>query len=198
MMTRSSKPDFSKLTSLDIKNKLSQQTPLDKNDDSVPKAAVLIPIFWQNKQWNVLFIHRSNWVDKHKDQVSFPGGMAEQGDKNPKETALRETREEIGIPSQRVKVLGQLKPLVFRKEYRIYPFVGEIPCPIEITLSKIEVSHSFSIPLNWLANPKHYSLQDYGTAEGEKRQVYFFQEYEHELLWGISAFITIQLLEKLK
>jgi 8-oxo-dGTP pyrophosphatase MutT (NUDIX family) len=190
--------DLLKLTSSEIKNKLTKPVPIQEDLENIPKAAVLIPLFLQNNQWNVLFIHRSSWVDKHRDQVSFPGGMTEQGDKDPIETALRETREELGIASHWVKVLGQLNPMVFRNEYRIYPIVGEIPWPIEITPSKMEVRHTFSMPLNWLANPKHYSLKDYGPADGEKRQVYFFQEYEHELLWGISAFITIQLIEKLK
>jgi 8-oxo-dGTP pyrophosphatase MutT (NUDIX family) len=197
-MANSINLDLSKLTSLEIKNKLAIGTYIFDCSDNVPTAAVLIPLFRQKNIWNILFIHRSNWVDKHKDQVSFPGGMAEQGDKDPIETALRETREELGIASHWVKVLGQLNPMVFRNEYRIYPIVGEIPWPIEITPSKMEVRHTFSMPLNWLANPKHYSLKDYGPADGEKRQVYFFQEYEHELLWGISAFITIQLIEKLK
>ncbi len=197
-MKKSAGTDFSKLTSSEIKDRLAKPEQIQEDIENIPKAAVLIPLFLQNNQWNVLFIHRSSWVDKHKDQVSFPGGMAEQGDKNPIETALRETREEIGIPSQWIKVLGQLNPLVFRNEYQIYPIVGEIPCPIEITLSRMEVNHTFSIPLNWLANPQNYSLKDYESAEGEKMKVYFFQEYEHELLWGISAFITIQLVEKLK
>jgi len=197
MMARSLKLDFSKLTGLEIKHKLSKQAQIFEKKENVPKAAVLIPLFRQKSQWNVLFIHRSLWVDKHKDQVSFPGGMTEQGDQDPIETALRETREELGIPSHSIKVLGQLKPLVFRYEYQIYPIVGEILCPIEITPSKMEVSHTFSIPFNWLANPQHYSLKDYETAEGEKRQVFFYREYKNELLWGISAFITVQLVDKL-
>jgi 8-oxo-dGTP pyrophosphatase MutT (NUDIX family) len=197
-MTNSSKIDFSRLTTLDIKNRLFQQGQQVEDEDNVPKAAVLIPLFRQKNQWNLLFIHRSNWVDKHKDQVSFPGGMAEQGDKDSIGTALRETQEEIGIPSQKVTFLGYLDPLVFRNEYRIYPVVGEIPFPIEIIPSRMEVSHVFSIPLNWLVNPRNYSLKEYGSTEGEKRQVYFFQDYEHELLWGISAYFTIKLIEKLK
>ena len=198
MMTHSPGVDYSSLTDLDIKNKLAKPILIRAKNDDVPQASVLIPLFRLRNQWQVLFIHRSNWVDKHKDQVSFPGGMAEQGDKDPIETALRETKEELAIPSWLVKVLGQLDPLVFRSEYRIYPIVGEIPYPIEITPSKMEVSHSFFVPLNWLANPQHYSLKDYDSTEGEKRQVYYYQEYEDELLWGISAFITIQLVEKLK
>ena len=190
--------DYSILSSPEIKNRLAKQAPIQEETGNIPNAAVLIPLFLQNNRWNVLFIHRSSWVDKHKDQVSFPGGMAEEGDQDPFETALRETREEIGIASELIKVLGQLNPLVFREEYKIYPIVGEIPFPIETTLSKMEVKHIFSIPLDWLADPLHYSLKEVDSPGGKKRKVYYFQEYEHELLWGISAFITIQLVEKLK
>lgn len=197
-MKHLSEYDYSRLTSLDIENRLSQQVQQAEDKDNIPNAAVLIPLFRQENQWKILFIHRSHWVDKHKDQVSFPGGMTERGDKDVLQTALRETSEEIGIPSEKVTLLGQLDPLVFRSESRIYPIVGEIPFPYEFTLSKMEVSHVFSIPLNWLANPKNYSLKDFGSAGNEKRKVYFYKKYEHELLWGISAYLTIQIIEKLK
>ena len=98
--------DYSILSSPEIKNRLAKQAPIQEETGNIPNAAVLIPLFLQNKRWNVLFIHRSSWVDKHKDQVSFPGGMAEEGDQDPFETALRETREEIGIASELIKVLG--------------------------------------------------------------------------------------------
>lgn len=190
--------DIWQLSAVEIKKKLNTTKQNIKEIDNIAIAAVLIPLFQMRNQWQVLFIHRSNWVDKHKDQVSFPGGMAEQGDKDEIATALRETREELGIPSGRISVIGHLQPMVFRNEYRIYPIVGEIPCLVEITPSEAEVNHAFSIPLKWLANPRHYALKDYKQADGQVRQVYFYRKYHDELLWGISAYIMVQLIEKLR
>lgn len=196
-MVALSRKDYSKLTGLEIKNKLSISEHETETEENVPAAAVLIPLFRKNQQWHVLFMHRSQWVNNHKGQVSFPGGMAEERDQNVVATALRETREELGITASEINVLGQLSPLVFRKEYKIYPIVGEIPWPIKLIPSAVEVSHTFSIPLDWLANPSHFALKDYPAPDGQIRQVYFFQKYRGELLWGISAFITVELVGKL-
>ena len=190
--------EYSNFSASEIRDKLTKISRVPVQEINVLTAAVLIPLFRKRNQWHVLFIHRSHWVNNHKDQVSFPGGMVEQGDKEVLDTALRETREELGIPPQQVQVLGQLHPMVFRNEYKIFPIVGQIPWPIELTLSPLEVSHIFSVPFNWLANPGHYSRKEYKSPEGEKRQVYFYNKYRDELLWGISAFITIDLVDKLK
>src|SRR3989304_8876598 len=56
-------------------------------------AAVLVPLVWHEDEWHLLFTRRTDSVESHKGQVSFPGGAGEEGEKTPEETALR---EEIG------------------------------------------------------------------------------------------------------
>ena len=69
-------------------------------------AAVLIPLLRQDDEWHLLFTRRTDKVESHKGQVSFPGGGCDEGETTPEETALREANEEVGIDPQKVRVLG--------------------------------------------------------------------------------------------
>ena len=71
------------------------------------EAAVLLPIILRNEP-TILFTQRTAHLARHSGQVSFPGGRSEAGDLSPLETALRETREEIGIDASFVSVAGYL------------------------------------------------------------------------------------------
>ena len=62
-------------------------------------AAVLIPLFFKEGEVHILFTKRTDKVETHKGQISFPGGMADETDDKLRETALRETWEEMGIES---------------------------------------------------------------------------------------------------
>src|SRR5512143_2222133 len=75
-------------------------------------AAVLIPLVWQDDEWHLLFTRRTDRVESHKGQVSFPGGACDEGETTPEQTALREADEEIGIHPNDVKVLGKLTTLI--------------------------------------------------------------------------------------
>ncbi|MBW1839770.1 MAG: CoA pyrophosphatase, partial [Deltaproteobacteria bacterium] len=77
-------------------------------DDHLKHSAVLIPLFIKDGEYHILFIKRSQEVENHKGEISFPGGLCEKSDGGPEETALREAFEETGIRSQDVKVLGTL------------------------------------------------------------------------------------------
>ena len=59
-------------------------------------AAVLIPLTWFDDEWHLLYTRRTDKVETHKGQVSFPGGACDPGEETPEQTALREAEEEIG------------------------------------------------------------------------------------------------------
>ncbi len=170
-------------------------------------AAVLIPFFNANEQeksdhiWNVLLTRRTNRVADHQGQVAFPGGSADPGDTSPETTALREAQEEIGLDPTGVKILGTMKSLWTISNYLVTPVVGVIPWPFTIRLEEIEVSRVFSIPLDWLADPEHHEVRyrsipsPYSEMLGrEFHPVIYFQPYQDELLWGVSAEITLRLI----
>lgn len=161
-------------------------------------AAVLMLLTRQPDDWHLVFTQRTETVQDHKGQVSFPGGVQETDDTSLVETALRESHEEIGVKPQDVRVLGQLEPMLTRSSYLVTPVVGLIAWPYPFHPSPDEVSRIFTIPLGWLAGENRYSEKPYfRPALGFRENIIYFEEYDGELLWGISARLTVNLLEVL-
>src|SRR5574339_1162087 len=75
-------------------------------------AGVLVPLVWHDQEWHLLFTRRTDKVESHKGQVSFPGGACDEGETTPEQTALREAEEEIGLDSGNVKILGRMANLI--------------------------------------------------------------------------------------
>lgn len=186
-------------------NWLSEKTIIDllsrqerKNDKfnqhDLKKAAVLLPLFCGNKGWEIFFTRRTDTVQSHKGQVSFPGGVSEHGDADAAATALRETREEIGLFPADVKVLGTMNAMPTPTGYLITPVVGRIFLSSPFNLSPSEVERVFSIPLTWLSDSKHWEERDYTRHDGSVERVVFFHEYDGEVVWGITGRIIIDFL----
>jgi 8-oxo-dGTP pyrophosphatase MutT (NUDIX family) len=118
-------------------------------------AAVLIPLVWHDDEWHLLFTRRTDRVESHKGQVSFPGGACDEGETTPEETALREADEEIGLNPTDVRVLGRLSNLITITYFRVTPVVGVVKWPAVFRVGEHEVARIFTIPLEWLANPSN-------------------------------------------
>jgi 8-oxo-dGTP pyrophosphatase MutT (NUDIX family) len=161
-------------------------------------AAVLIPFLRIADAWHILFTRRTEMVADHKGQVAFPGGRADTGDPSPEYTALREANEEIGVNPGDVSILGRLQELPTITNYCITPVVGVIPWPYPLRLAVIEVCRAFFIPLTWLTDSTHHEIRT-RTIPGTTAPipVIYFQPYDGELLWGVSAQITVNLLTAL-
>lgn len=168
-------------------------------------AAVLIPIMQVNEpvpSWHVVFTRRTETVADHKGQVAFPGGRVDNGDEFPFGTALREANEEIGINPSDVTILGRMESLMTISNYLVTPVIGEIPWDYPFTPQPDEVSRIFTIPLDWLAQDDHIEVHHRSVVfptsnQAQPLRVVYFKEYEQEIVWGISAEITLRLLVKL-
>src|SRR5688500_18358758 len=126
---------------------------LERNDETRLKcAAVLVPLVWQDDEWHLLFTRRTDRVESHKGQVSFPGGACDEGETTPEQTALREADEEIGLQANDIKVLGRLANLITISYFRVTPEVGAVKWPTLVRVGEREVAGVFTIPLEWLAN----------------------------------------------
>jgi len=162
------------------------------------RASVLIPFQWIQAEWHILFTRRTDTVQDHKGQVSFPGGAADSQDIDEAGTAAREAYEEIGVALEDIQILGRMGQIGTMTGYMITPVVASIPFPYPFQPSMNEVDRIFTIPLSWLANPVHHFEKQRATANGTLSPVIYFDEYDGELLWGITAFITLNLINLLK
>lgn len=170
--------------------------PSELLSDAPRPAAVLIPLLRDLGSWHILFTRRVDTLPEHSGQVAFPGGRADPGDPSPEYTALREAQEEIGLDPTDVRVLGHLKVFYTITNYRVTPVVGRIPWPYSLTLAGEEVSRAFTIPLNWLANPKNYEIKSRQLPSSlYSIKVIYFQPYAGEILWGASARFLLNLIE---
>ncbi|HRJ75325.1 MAG TPA: CoA pyrophosphatase, partial [Anaerolineales bacterium] len=86
-------------------------------------AAVLLPLTYFQNEWHILFTRRTDKVESHKGQVSFPGGATEEGETSAEETALREVHEEIGVLPNDVNVIGRLSNMITISKFRVSPVV---------------------------------------------------------------------------
>ena len=162
------------------------------------QAAVLIPFtVWENKLV-VLFTKRTNSVNNHQNQISFPGGAIEKKDASQLATALRETEEEIGIKKKDIEILGELQAINTTTGFYIFPFVGFIHNLAEIQINELEVERVIYIPVNWLRNPKNSHTEIYRGQNKRSHPVIVFSNYGGEKVWGVTASLIKQLLEILK
>ena len=155
-------------------------------------AAVLVPLTYAQGEWHLLFTRRTDRVQSHKGQVSFPGGASDEGETTPEQTALRETKEEIGVKPEDVKILGRLSRLITISSFRVTPVVGIIPFPYAFKVANVEVARVFTIPVLWLSDRSNYwefSLRD------SDRSLITYQPYDGELLWGATARMTVTFLK---
>ena len=121
---------------------------IDLNAETTLKcAAVLIPLVWYDEEWHIIFTRRTDTVESHKGQVSFPGGACDEGETTPEQTALREANEEIGINPNDVRVLGQLSNLITITYFRVTPVVGVVQWPVVFRVGAHEVARIFTIPV---------------------------------------------------
>lgn len=160
-------------------------------------AAVLVPLYQNQGEWHLLFTRRTDSVDVHRGQVSFPGGRQEQ-DESPVQAALRESQEEIGLAADDVQLLGELNPLLTVSQFLVTPVVGRIPWPYQFSTNAVEVARCFGVPIKWLADPSNLDIEyRQPLVPGPEIPVYHFKPYDQEVVWGVTARITVSLLELL-
>ncbi|MGD2057257.1 MAG: CoA pyrophosphatase [Anaerolineales bacterium] len=182
-----------------LEQHLSTHTPEVRVEWDARLAAVLIPLFTADDDWQVLFTRRTEHLDSHQGQVSFPGGVVEAQDANPQETALRETEEEIGIPAGKISILGTLDSLLTVTQFQIVPSVGLIPWPMELKINRMEVARVFSVPLAWLADKNNLEVRKRQFPLSDRPiDVYYFKPFEGEVIWGATARLTLNFLDQLK
>jgi 8-oxo-dGTP pyrophosphatase MutT (NUDIX family) len=148
-------------------------------------AAVLVPLINRNDGLTVLFTERSRDLPDHPGQISFPGGRIERADSDAGVAALREAHEEVGLPRERVTLLGRLAEYETVTGYRVTPVVGWVEPPFDVRPDPVEVADVFEVPLDFLLEPSNQ--QRHFRMVGERRRDYYAIPYGERYIWGATA-----------
>jgi 8-oxo-dGTP pyrophosphatase MutT (NUDIX family) len=156
-------------------------------------AAVLVPLVEREDELTVLLTQRASQLKNHAGQISFPGGRIESEDAGPREAALREAHEEIGLEARFVSVVGYLADHILVTGFRVTPVVGFVRPGFELLLDRGEVDDTFEVPLSHVFEPANHRSQRrrFGGTAGEV-QVWDIQ-YEGHNIWGATAGMLLNL-----
>ncbi len=157
-------------------------------------AAVLLPIYYKQGQYYILFTKRTEKVKEHKGEISFPGGAYHEGDGTLVSTALRECAEEIGLMVDEIEVLGELDDIATTASgYIVSPFVSVIPWPYTFKVDQREVEETIEVPISALLD-KGCLRKETKIIDGEAVTSYFYH-YQGGVIWGTTARILNQFLD---
>jgi len=177
-----------------VRDILSQRQRHILSGDHLTPSAVLVPIYEKDGEWHVVLTKRSDAVEHHKGQVSFPGGAHDASDGDLEATALREAFEEVGIRPEDVEILGNLdEQETFSSHFAVSPYVGVIPYPYEFRISREEVETLIEAPVSALLEPESFSPQT-PDAEGKLHPWGYYRYGGHDIT-GVTAQMLKQLLD---
>ena len=177
-----------------IRQILSQREKKRVVDHGLTPSAVLVPLFEKAGEHHILFTKRTDTVENHKGQISFPGGRKDDCDSDMLATALREGFEEVGLRPEVVEVLGELdEEETFVSKFMIAPFVGYIPYPYEFELCCEEVKELMEVPIPVLLDKANF--REDVIRDGDRTIPAYFYHYGDQVIWGATARILKNFLD---
>lgn len=172
-------------------------------DDFFTSSAVLFSIIpYKDKPYDLILIHRSNLGTRHRGEMSFPGGKFESDrDESLKDTALRETEEEIGVSRENIKIIGCLDDFPTMTKYIITPFVAIIDKNQKLIKQETEVQRILKIPIDFFTSKTRFREQAI-DVDGNKFPVFYFNYLDQEngqkyTVWGATAYMIVTFVELL-
>ncbi|MEK7705700.1 MAG: CoA pyrophosphatase [Myxococcota bacterium] len=158
------------------------------------RAAVLLPFrACGNEVEELVLTRRADALDVHAGQVAFPGGRIEANDASPEAAALREAREELGLSSEQVRIVGRLDEMVTITNFHVTPVVGIVQCDVALRPDPEEVARVFGIPVVRLLDPQGWEQREH-EYRGNLFRVWHFP-YDGEDVWGVTGIILRGLVE---
>lgn len=179
------------------------------------RASVIIFLAEIDGEINVLFQMRSKKMRSQPGDISFPGGKIEEGEE-PREAAIRETYEEIGLNKCDFEIIAPLNILTTHYNLLIHPYLGYIKDITKIKISRDEVDHIFFVPLEYFIYNEPLIINSemvvkrnedfpYERINGGKNYKFknglyksLFYKYNDYNIWGITAIMLNDFIKDLK
>lgn len=184
-----------------------------ENESDYFTSAVVVPLVRHHGKLGVLFEVRSAGLNWQPGDICFPGGRIELDDASPMEAALRETREELGLPDTAIELLGPLSYMVSPIGVMLYPFAAYIRDFDLVRPNHGEVAEVFVAPLEYLLNTEPLTahmelatrplpdfplelLENSYAKDWKRRTTYpvLFYQYDGHVIWGLTARVLFGFL----
>jgi len=158
-------------------------------------GGVMLLLYQSEQRLNIVFTQRKEYIGVHSGQMSFPGGKKDIGDMDLIETALRETKEEIGIAPEQITVLGKLSDLYIPpSNFLVSPVVGFADKIEAFIPQKDEVEKIVEIPLSFFLDTANINLNtEIKLFNGSVVHVPAFI-YDQHIIWGATAIILSEFI----
>lgn len=199
-----------------IHKKVKEHSAGILGNENLSKYAVLLPLIEKDNELHVLFEVRSHKLRRQPGEICFPGGKMDKEDKTDQFTAIRETKEELGIGNEEIMDVFPIDYLVSPFDMIVYPHVGFINGYESIIPNPAEVEEVFTVPLSFFLKtpPKiHYvnvkmvpeenfpfdlivGGQDYNWRTGKIDE--YFYIFEDKVIWGLTAKILAHFVDVIR
>lgn len=194
---------------------LTCRNPAIMNHQKMAKSAVTVPLIKKEEHFHILFEKRSMALKHQPGEICFPGGGIEEHDKGPKEAAIRETCEELGLQSTDIRIIGPLDIVVSPFNMIVYPYAAIIsdtarininfeveeiiPIPLDFFLQNKPLIHNLQISLQTTEDyPFHLIPHGHNYPFKKIKYPQIFYQYEDTVVWGLTAMILTHFLQLLK
>ena len=161
--------------------------PTENQENEGIPASILLLLYPLGGKWFFFLTKRSQDLEHHKGQISFPGGVVEKNE--PKmNAAIRETNEEIGVDRDVIKIIGNLTPLYIPvSNFHISPYVGWTGEKPHTKVQDAEVNRVFSVSINDLVLEKNLKTKRDVFSDKSVEVPYF--DLNGETVWGATSMI---------
>ena len=176
-----------------LKRALAKRVVERVSGDGLTPSAVMVLLYPKNGEYCILLNKRSEQVEHHKGEISFPGGAKDPEDRDSLDTALRETEEEMGINREDITVIGEMDEVSTRSHFLVRVFAGTIECPYKFKPSPIEIAEVLEFPVSTLMDPVNRRVE----TRWEDRKPVSSYSYVHEehVVFGATARILQRCIE---
>lgn len=163
------------------------------------ESAVLCLLYPVNNEWNTVLIKRPEYIGTHSAQVAFPGGGREKQDLTIIQTALRETREEIGVNENDITIIGNLSEIFIPpSKYMVQPVLGFMNRKPQFIPDSREVGAILETPINWLLDENRIATKQIHIAQYNTSIMAPYYDIHGETVWGATAMMISELVDLIR